>query len=72
VAVVINPKPRLYKALAVYLALFYTNLGSMPIISLPSGLFYGTGIPACVLVVNKSKPDELQDKILFVNADRKL
>ncbi|MEG4280459.1 type I restriction-modification system subunit M [Microcoleus sp. MON1_C1] len=39
------------------------------IISLPSGLFYGTGIPACVLVVNKSKPDELQDKILFVNAD---
>ncbi len=40
------------------------------IISLPSGLFYGTGIPACVLVVNKSKPDELRDKILFVNADR--
>ena len=40
------------------------------IISLPSGLFYGTGIPACVLVVNKNKPDELRDKILFVNADR--
>ncbi len=29
-----------------------------------------TGIPACVLVVNKNKPDELQDKILFINADR--
>lgn len=40
------------------------------IISLPPGLFYGTGIPACVLVVNKSKPDELRDKILFINADR--
>ena len=40
------------------------------IISLPSGLFYGTGIPACVLVVNKNKPDEWRDKILFVNADR--
>ena len=40
------------------------------IISLPSGLFYGTGIPACVLLVNKSKPDEFRDKILFVNADR--
>ncbi len=40
------------------------------IISLPSGLFYGTGIPACVLVVNKNKPDELRNKILFVNADR--
>ncbi|MEG4023768.1 type I restriction-modification system subunit M [Microcoleus sp. S13C4] len=39
------------------------------IISLPSGLFYGTGIPACVLVVNKNKPDEGRDKILFVNAD---
>lgn len=40
------------------------------IISLPPGLFYGTGIPACVLVVNKSKPDTLRDKILFINADR--
>jgi len=40
------------------------------IISLPPGLFYGTGIPACVLVCNKSKPDELKDKVLFINADR--
>jgi type I restriction enzyme M protein len=40
------------------------------IISLPPGLFYGTGIPACVLVVNKSKPDEFKDKVLFINADR--
>ena len=40
------------------------------IISLPSGLFYGTGIPACVIVANKNKPDELRDKVLFINADR--
>lgn len=40
------------------------------IISLPQGLFYGTGIPACVLVCNKNKPDTLMDKILFINADR--
>ena len=40
------------------------------IVSLPPALFYGTGIPACVLVVNKSKPDKLRDKILFINADR--
>ena len=40
------------------------------IISLPPGLFYGTGIPACVLVCNKNKPEALQGKILFVNADR--
>lgn len=40
------------------------------IISLPPGLFYGTGIPACVLVVNKSKPDALRNQVLFINADR--
>ena len=40
------------------------------IISLPPGLFYGTGIPACVLVCNKSKPDALRDRVLFINADR--
>lgn len=40
------------------------------IISLPPGLFYGTGIPACVLVMNKNKPDAIKDKILFINADR--
>ncbi|MEZ4924814.1 MAG: type I restriction-modification system subunit M [Saprospiraceae bacterium] len=39
------------------------------IIALPPSLFYGTGIPACVLVINKNKPDELRNKILFVNSD---
>ncbi len=39
------------------------------IISLPPGLFYGTGIPACVLVMSKNKPDTMKDKILFINAD---
>lgn len=40
------------------------------IISLPPGLFYGTGIPACAIVANKNKPDALKDKVLFINADR--
>lgn len=40
------------------------------IISLPPGLFYGTGIPACVIVANKNKPDALRNKVLFINADR--
>ncbi|MGK2934657.1 MAG: type I restriction-modification system subunit M [Gemmatimonadaceae bacterium] len=40
------------------------------IISLPPGLFYGTGIPACALVCNKNKPDALRGKVLFINADR--
>ncbi|NMC41355.1 MAG: N-6 DNA methylase, partial [Bacteroidales bacterium] len=39
------------------------------IISLPPALFYGTSIPACVLVINKNKPDTLRDKIFFINAD---
>ncbi|GAB1530120.1 N-6 DNA methylase [Brevibacillus formosus] len=40
------------------------------IISLPPGLFYGTGIPACVIVANKNKPDAMRDKVFFINADR--
>jgi type I restriction enzyme M protein len=40
------------------------------IISLPPGLFYGTGIPACVIVANKNKPDHLKERVLFINADR--
>lgn len=40
------------------------------IIGLPQGLFYGTGIPACVIVANKNKPDYLRNKVLFINADR--
>lgn len=40
------------------------------IISLPPGLFYGTGIPACVFVMNKNKPDAQRGKVLFINADR--
>jgi type I restriction enzyme M protein len=40
------------------------------IISLPPALFYGTGIPACVLVMNKNKPDAMRNKVLFINADR--
>jgi type I restriction enzyme M protein len=39
------------------------------IIALPPSLFYGTGIPACIIVINKNKPDALRHKILFVSAD---
>ncbi len=39
------------------------------IIGLPSALFYGTGIGACVLVINK-KDAHLRDHVLFINADR--
>ncbi|MFS8185620.1 N-6 DNA methylase [Rossellomorea marisflavi] len=40
------------------------------IIGLPPQLFYGTSIPACVLVLNKNKQDKLRNKIFFINADR--
>jgi type I restriction enzyme M protein len=40
------------------------------IISLPPGLFYGTGIPACIIVANKNKPDAMRGNVLFINADR--
>ncbi|MGH7600722.1 MAG: N-6 DNA methylase, partial [bacterium] len=39
------------------------------IISVPPKLFYGTGIPASILVLNKNKPDELRKKVFFINAD---
>ncbi len=39
------------------------------VIGLPAGLFYGTGIPACVLVMNK-KDAAARKHILFINADR--
>jgi type I restriction enzyme M protein len=41
------------------------------VIGLPPNLFYGTGIPACILVCRAkgSKPDERKDKVLFINAD---
>lgn len=39
------------------------------VIGLPSGLFYGTGIPACVLVINKAGTQD-RKHVLFINADR--
>ena len=39
------------------------------IIGLPAGLFYGTGIPACVLVMNK-KDATARKHVVFINADR--
>ncbi|WP_374380962.1 N-6 DNA methylase [Pseudomonas fluvialis] len=50
------------------------------VIGLPANLFYGTGIPACILILRQQrqeganrvsgKPAERQGKVLFINADR--
>ncbi|MFT6449260.1 MAG: type I restriction enzyme M protein [Oleispira sp.] len=39
------------------------------VIGLPQGLFYGTGIPACVLVINKANAAD-REHVVFINADR--
>ena len=39
------------------------------VIGLPAGLFYGTGIPASVLVINKKNAANRKE-VLFINADR--
>ncbi len=37
------------------------------VIGLASNLFYGTGIPACVLIINKAKPTGRRGKVLVIN-----
>lgn len=39
------------------------------VIGLPPGLFYGTSIPACILVLNKKDANK-RKRVLFINADR--
>ena len=40
------------------------------VIAMPSKLFYGVGIPVCVLIFNKNKPDNKKNKILFIDAEK--
>src|SRR5690606_36080794 len=37
---------------------------------LPPNLFYGTGIPAAILIVNQAKPKGRHGKVLFIEASR--
>jgi len=41
------------------------------IVSLPVSLFYGTGIPGCIFILNKNKPKERKNKIILIHAARK-
>ena len=40
------------------------------IIALPSKLFYGTGIPGCILILNKNKPEKRKNKIILIHATK--
>ena len=39
------------------------------VIGLPSSLFYGTGIPAALLIINKQKPADRKQQVLFINSE---
>lgn len=39
------------------------------VIGLPEGLFYGTGIPAALLIINKKKPSDRKGKTIFINGE---
>ena len=39
------------------------------VVGLPASLFYGTGIPASLLIINKNKPVERKGKVLFINSE---
>ena len=38
------------------------------IIGLPQNIFYGTGIPAAIIMINKNKEESKRNKILFIDA----
>lgn len=40
------------------------------VVGLPSKLFYNTGIPASVLIVNKNKSEQLKNKVIFIDASQ--
>jgi type I restriction enzyme M protein len=40
------------------------------VVGLPTNLFYGTGIPAAVLIFNKSKKRDRKGKLIFIEASR--
>lgn len=42
------------------------------VIGLAPNLFYGTGIPACVLIINRQKVASRQKKVLFINGAQEM
>ena len=40
------------------------------IISLPLNVFYGAGVPACLLILRKDRPPERRDQLLLIYAAR--
>lgn len=40
------------------------------IVGLPPALFYNTGIPAAMIIVNKTKPEHLKNKVILIDASK--
>jgi len=40
------------------------------VIGLPLNIFYGAGVPACLLILKKNRPKPRRDKVLFIYAAR--
>jgi type I restriction enzyme M protein len=40
------------------------------VVGLPEKLFYNTGIPASIILINKSKPEALKNKVIFIDASK--
>ena len=40
------------------------------VIALPAKLFYGTGIPAAIVIFNKNKPENHKNKIIIIDAEQ--
>ena len=36
------------------------------VIAMPEKLFFGTSIPGCILILNKNKPENLRNKVVFI------
>lgn len=67
-----NPKMRRRKADDEYLirkALLDSHLIDA-VISLPLNVFYGAGVPACLLILRKQRPPSRRDKVLLIYAAR--
>ena len=67
-----NPKKRRRKADDEHLirrALLESRLIDA-VISLPLNVFYGAGVPACLLILRKQRPAERQDQVLLIYAAR--
>ncbi|NLF19690.1 MAG: N-6 DNA methylase [Lentisphaerae bacterium] len=67
-----NPKVRRRKADDEHLIRHALLQGRLvdAVISLPLNVFYGAGVPACLLILRKKRPRERRDRVLLVYAAR--